>query len=136
MPIKAYYNAALPDFVNDDSDRILGILTQEHHHALDLVHSAEPHHARRGLLPVRDDRGPGDEHRHRDPLERRCMQCIRGEKPDVDRVELVEAVIEELPERRALVRASPRWLSTGLCLLNLGFREGVSGICPCLICLH
>ncbi len=32
MPIKAYYNAAVSDFLNDDDDRILGILTVEHHY--------------------------------------------------------------------------------------------------------
>ncbi len=35
MPIKAYYNATLQSFVNDDIDRILGVLTAQHHHALE-----------------------------------------------------------------------------------------------------
>ena len=35
MPIKAYYNAPISAFLDDDSDRILGVLTGEHHHALD-----------------------------------------------------------------------------------------------------
>ena len=35
MPIKAYYNATVSDFLKDDDDRILGVLTVEHHHALD-----------------------------------------------------------------------------------------------------
>ena len=35
MPIKAYYNALISSFLKDDSDRILGVLTAEHHHALE-----------------------------------------------------------------------------------------------------
>jgi len=35
MPIKAYYNASVSDFLKDDIDRILGVLTTEHHHALE-----------------------------------------------------------------------------------------------------
>jgi hypothetical protein len=35
MPIKAYYHAPIPDFVNDDPERILGVLTSEHHHSLE-----------------------------------------------------------------------------------------------------
>jgi hypothetical protein len=35
MPIRAYYNAPLHSFVDDDSERILGVLTTEHHHALE-----------------------------------------------------------------------------------------------------
>jgi hypothetical protein len=35
MPIKAYYNASVCEFLKDDSERILGILTSEHHHALE-----------------------------------------------------------------------------------------------------
>jgi hypothetical protein len=35
MPIKAYYNAPVCQFLNDDPDRILGVLTSEHHHALE-----------------------------------------------------------------------------------------------------
>jgi Uncharacterized conserved protein (DUF2075) len=35
MPIKAYYSEAASDFLNEDDERILGILTREHHHALD-----------------------------------------------------------------------------------------------------
>jgi hypothetical protein len=35
MPIKAYYKASVQHFLHDDSDRILGVLTTEHHHALD-----------------------------------------------------------------------------------------------------
>jgi hypothetical protein len=33
MPIQAYYQAALPDFLIEDPDRILGILATRHHHA-------------------------------------------------------------------------------------------------------
>ena len=35
MPIRAYYNAPLQGFVADDTERILGVLTTEHHHALE-----------------------------------------------------------------------------------------------------
>ncbi len=35
MPIKAYYNTDLSSFVRDDPERILGVLTEEHHHSLD-----------------------------------------------------------------------------------------------------
>ena len=35
MPIKAYYSEAVSNFLKDDDERILGILTKEHHHALD-----------------------------------------------------------------------------------------------------
>jgi hypothetical protein len=35
MPIKAYYNAPVCQFLNDDAERILGVLTSEHHHALE-----------------------------------------------------------------------------------------------------
>src|SRR5436305_5937336 len=35
MPIKAYYNAAVSDFLKDDAERILGVLATEHHHALE-----------------------------------------------------------------------------------------------------
>ena len=35
MPIRAYYNAGLSSFVHDDTERILGVLTGEHHHSLD-----------------------------------------------------------------------------------------------------
>jgi hypothetical protein len=35
MPIRAYYNADIPSFVHDDTERILGVLTAEHHHSLD-----------------------------------------------------------------------------------------------------
>ena len=35
MPIRAYYNAEIPSFVHDDMERILGVLTGEHHHSLD-----------------------------------------------------------------------------------------------------
>jgi hypothetical protein len=35
MPIKAYYNAPVSRFLEDDVDRILGVLTVEHHHALE-----------------------------------------------------------------------------------------------------
>lgn len=35
MPVKAYYNEAIPDFLVDSDERILGILTREHHHALE-----------------------------------------------------------------------------------------------------
>lgn len=35
MPIRSYYHAPICDFVVDDPERILGVLTAEHHHALD-----------------------------------------------------------------------------------------------------
>jgi len=35
MPIKAYYSAPVSRFLEDDPDRILGVLTSEHHHALE-----------------------------------------------------------------------------------------------------
>ena len=35
MPIKAYYSAVVSDFLKDDAERILGVLTREHHHALE-----------------------------------------------------------------------------------------------------
>jgi hypothetical protein len=35
MPIKAYYHALVSDFLKDDDERILGVLTTEHHHALE-----------------------------------------------------------------------------------------------------
>ena len=35
MPIKAYYKAPLRHFLHDDTERILGVLTTEHHHALE-----------------------------------------------------------------------------------------------------
>jgi hypothetical protein len=35
MPIKAYYNAPVSSFSKDDAERILGVLTVEHHHALE-----------------------------------------------------------------------------------------------------
>jgi hypothetical protein len=35
MPIKAYYSAPVSCFLGDDPDRILGILTAQHHHALE-----------------------------------------------------------------------------------------------------
>jgi Uncharacterized conserved protein (DUF2075) len=35
MPIKAYYNAPVCQFLKDDPERILGVLTSEHHHALE-----------------------------------------------------------------------------------------------------
>src|SRR5579872_4295526 len=35
MPIKAYYNANVCEFLDDDEERILGVLTSQHHHALD-----------------------------------------------------------------------------------------------------
>src|SRR5579863_1631929 len=35
MPVRAYYNATVPDFLKDDAERILGVLTAEHHHALE-----------------------------------------------------------------------------------------------------
>jgi hypothetical protein len=34
MPIKAYYNAAVSSFLKEDAERILGVLTAAHHHAL------------------------------------------------------------------------------------------------------
>ena len=35
MPIKSYYNARVSKFLLDDDKRILGVLTTEHHHALE-----------------------------------------------------------------------------------------------------
>jgi hypothetical protein len=35
MAIKAYYNATVSSFLNDDPERILGVLTAEHHHSLE-----------------------------------------------------------------------------------------------------
>jgi hypothetical protein len=35
MPIRAYYNAPLDSFIDDDTERILGVLTTEHRHALE-----------------------------------------------------------------------------------------------------
>ncbi len=35
MPIKAYYNAPLSSFLKSDTERVLGVLTTEHHHALE-----------------------------------------------------------------------------------------------------
>jgi len=35
MPIKAYYNASVSNFLQDEAERILGVLTGEHHHALE-----------------------------------------------------------------------------------------------------
>ena len=35
MPIKAYYSAPISCFLEDNADRILGVLTLEHHHALE-----------------------------------------------------------------------------------------------------
>ena len=35
MGIRAYYNAPLADFLEEDTERLLGILTEHHHHALE-----------------------------------------------------------------------------------------------------
>ena len=35
MPIRAYYNATVCEFLKDDPERILGVLTSQHHHALE-----------------------------------------------------------------------------------------------------
>ena len=35
MPIKAYYHAPISDFLCDNPERILGVLTSEHHHSLE-----------------------------------------------------------------------------------------------------
>jgi hypothetical protein len=35
MPIKAYYNVPICRFLKDDPERILGVLTSEHHHTLE-----------------------------------------------------------------------------------------------------
>ena len=35
MPIKAYYNAPVSTFLKEDAERILGVLTAEHHHTLE-----------------------------------------------------------------------------------------------------
>jgi hypothetical protein len=39
MPVKAYYNASLCEFLKDDAERILGVLTSKHHHALEQQQS-------------------------------------------------------------------------------------------------
>ena len=35
MPIRAYYNSPISSFLKDNPERILGLLTTEHHHALE-----------------------------------------------------------------------------------------------------
>ena len=35
MPIRAYYSAHVSIFLRDDAERILGVLTSKHHHALE-----------------------------------------------------------------------------------------------------
>ncbi len=35
MPIKAYYKVPIQSFLNDDAQRILGVLMTEHHHAVE-----------------------------------------------------------------------------------------------------
>lgn len=35
MSIRAYYNSPVPSFIEDDDERIIGVLTKEHHHALE-----------------------------------------------------------------------------------------------------
>ncbi len=35
MPIKAYYHSLVSDFLKEDPQRVLGVLTAEHHHALE-----------------------------------------------------------------------------------------------------
>src|ERR1700733_5687751 len=35
MSVRAYYHAEIRDFLNDDDDRILGVLTTGHHHSLE-----------------------------------------------------------------------------------------------------
>jgi hypothetical protein len=35
MPIKAYYKAPVSSFLQDAAERILGVLTTEHHHSLE-----------------------------------------------------------------------------------------------------
>ena len=35
MPVKAYYNATVSSFLNEDAERILGVLAAAHHHALE-----------------------------------------------------------------------------------------------------
>ncbi len=35
MPVRAYYSASIKDFLSDNAERILGVLTAEHHHALE-----------------------------------------------------------------------------------------------------
>lgn len=35
MPIKAYYNATVSNFLKEDGERILGVLTAAHHHSLE-----------------------------------------------------------------------------------------------------
>jgi len=35
MPIRAYYNAPVSSFLTDEPERILGVLTGQHHHALE-----------------------------------------------------------------------------------------------------
>lgn len=35
MPVRAYYQSPVKQFLNDRDDRILGVLTREHHHSLE-----------------------------------------------------------------------------------------------------
>ena len=35
MPIRAYYSEPVSSFLKDDDERILGVLTSQHHHTLD-----------------------------------------------------------------------------------------------------
>jgi hypothetical protein len=35
MPIKAYYDATVFDFLKDDTERILGVLAAKHQHTLE-----------------------------------------------------------------------------------------------------
>ena len=35
MPVRAYYHASIAEFLEDDSERILGALASKHHHALE-----------------------------------------------------------------------------------------------------
>jgi hypothetical protein len=35
MPIKAYYHVPVSDFLDDNPERVLGVLTSEHHHSLE-----------------------------------------------------------------------------------------------------
>ncbi len=35
MPIRAYYNASICQFLKEDVERILGVLTSQHHHAVE-----------------------------------------------------------------------------------------------------
>jgi hypothetical protein len=35
MPVRTYYHAPISSFLQDDAERILGVLASQHHHALE-----------------------------------------------------------------------------------------------------